>query len=143
MMLSEMGYEVLPVIDSAKKAKYLPDSNVDLLIADIFYDGRPIGLEIVEEWQGKGVPVILMTSSKNEAVYKVSKISFPSGYLIKPIEKISLQSTIERVLVQSDQIGAVNKVLVEWTKEQMLGQFLFVRYKNRLFPDSIVLACLH
>jgi hypothetical protein len=47
MILSEMGYEVLPVIDSAKKVKYRPDSNVDLLIADIFYDGRPIGLEIV------------------------------------------------------------------------------------------------
>lgn len=137
MILSEMGYEVLPVIDSAKKAKYRSDSNVDLLIADIFYDGRPIGLEIVEEWQGNGVPVILMTSSKNEAVYKASKISFPSGYLIKPIEKLSLQSTIERVLVQSDQIGAVNKVLAEWTKEQMLRQFLFVRHKKSLVKLTV------
>lgn len=132
MQLTELGYEVLPVV--ARPSEFtLDETNApDLILADIFFGGKPEGIQVVAELQKRGIPVILITSSENDEVYEFAKTHFPSGYMIKPVQKITLKSLIEKALMSKDQLAAVNTVLDNWSKEQMIKRFFFVRHGKSL-----------
>lgn len=132
MLLVELDFEPLPVISNPASYKPMDDLLPDLVIADIFFKGKPDGIQVVQDFQRKGIPVVLITSSENEELYEYAKARFPSGYLVKPVQKLSLKSVIDSALINREELETVSQALDSWTKDQLLKKYLFVRHSKSL-----------
>lgn len=132
ILLTELGYEVLPHVDKpnqwAPSDKELPD----LVLADIFFGGKPDGIQVVKKMRKKGIPVVLMTSSNDREVYEYAKIEFPSGYVEKPLKPVTLNAMIETALNKTDDLKTLDKALDDWSRKQIVNKFLFVRHGKGL-----------
>lgn len=137
MLLVELDFKPLPVISDPTKYKIVDDQLPDLVLADIYFRGEPEGIRFVQEFQRKGIPVVLITSSKNEELYEYAKTYFPSGYLVKPVQKISLKSVIENALTNREELETVNEALDSWMKDRILKKYLFVRHSKSLVKLSV------
>lgn len=77
-------------------------TKIDIVICDIFLRGEKTGLDVLELFQNRNIPVILMTSSHDLDIYQKAKSIRQVNYLVKPIHPITLLSTIEKALFKSD-----------------------------------------
>ncbi len=132
MVLTELGYQVLPLVEKPNEWTPADDELPDLVLADIFFRGKPIGIQLVTKMRKKGIPVVLMTSSNDRKVYEYAKTEFPSGYIEKPIKPVSLNAIIERALSNSDDLHTVDQALDDWSRKQIVNKFLFVRHGKGL-----------
>lgn len=132
MVLTELGYEVMPLVKKPNEWSPADNNLPDLVLADIFFGGKPEGIQIIKKMRRKGVPVVLMTSSNDREVYEYAKKEFPSGYIEKPLKPVSLNAIIERALTNYDDLGVVDKALEDWSRKQIVNKFLFVRHGKGL-----------
>ena len=97
MFLEEIGYELLGFyIDPQEAFKKIEDEKPDVVLMDIFLPGDMDGIKAsnyIQEFYN--IPVIYLSSSTDDKVIKRALGSHIYGYLIKPIDKISLRINIE------------------------------------------------
>ncbi|SEP67803.1 LytR/AlgR family response regulator transcription factor [Neolewinella agarilytica] len=132
MVLTELGYDVMPVIEKPTEWTPADDDLPDLVLADIYFGGKPEGVQVVNKMRRRGIPVVLMTSSNDRKLYEYAKKEFPSGYIEKPLKPVSLNAIIESALSNYDDPGVVDKALEEWSRKQIVNKFLFVRHGKGL-----------
>lgn len=99
-LLSQTGYEDVDVVESAEEClDYLTKKQPELILMDIHlrqeYDGIYTAEQIKKEFD---IPVIYITSASEVKTFQIAKLTEPFGYLIKPIQKQALFSTIEIAL---------------------------------------------
>lgn len=99
-MLEELGYEVLGICIRAKQAlDFIKNNPPDLALFDIRLKGEEDGI-----WLGRQLdesykfPFIFLTSYGDKATIDQAVSVSPYGYLLKPIDKQNLYSTIEVAL---------------------------------------------
>jgi len=132
MMLTKLGYEVLPLIDEPSEWT-LDDKNLpDLVLTDIFFNGKPEGIKVVASVQKRGIPAVVITASDDPDVYERTKVMFPGGYIEKPVTPVSLNAVIENALKYPDLTEKVSLALERWSKKQIIKKFLFVRHGKGL-----------
>ncbi len=100
-MLKQIGYSSFHCVSTLDDAfNYLSDYTPSLIIADIFLDGET-ALDLMNRTISWVVPTIFVTVSKDISIYNSIHGKNPFGYLIKPIEPITLLNTINLVISKS------------------------------------------
>ena len=96
MLLEELNYEVISKHDnSATALEAIFSKEPDLILMDINIKGELNGVEIGQKIIGLNIPILYITSFKDEATYREAAKSNMIGYLVKPIEKYSLRTAVQ------------------------------------------------
>jgi DNA-binding LytR/AlgR family response regulator len=135
MMILDLGYNVLPPARTPEDIK--EDNDADLVITDIYFDGKAKGLELAQALQSTGTPVIVLTSQPSAEVYRDSRGILTAGFAVKPIAPLSLQSIMEKALILDKNPIALNEALEDWNRKQIINQFIFVRHGGALVKLTV------
>jgi putative two-component system response regulator len=98
--LTDLGYDVVATVYSGEEAvEKAGDFHPDLVLMDIVLTGKMDGIQAAEKIKATAdIPVVYLTAYADEKTFGRAKISGPSGYILKPVEKKQLQVTIELAL---------------------------------------------
>jgi len=140
ILLEEMDYQSLPPIDNAAEAlRVFQATQPDLLILDINLKGETDGIEVanrLREGVGATVPIIFLTSMDDGETFGRAKESSPYAYLLKPIDRYSLQHAIELALMKT---LATREQQTSRALETALqsGRNLFIKEQKKLFKVCV------
>lgn len=122
MLIDEMGYETIGVADNGEDALLrIHEDRPDLILMDIQLKGKLTGLDIARQIRHLKIPIIFTTSFNDRSRFEESRDTFSFGYLVKPFDKLSLQSAIEMALrslgmeerLQAEEEPEVDKTVTE------------------------------
>jgi DNA-binding LytR/AlgR family response regulator len=130
-MLSDNGYTVVSCSTIKEKAIELYEREApDLAMLDININGKPLGIELAEIFQGiRAIPIIFMTAYK-EKYFPDAKFLYPAAFFSKPYNEQDLLTAIELSILKQEQLeqekkasertsiwlkynGALHKILIE------------------------------
>lgn len=103
----EIGLKVVEIVTRYSDIESAMSSNtVDIILSDVKLDS---GNYSYEYFQGKEniPPIIFFSSYKDDEQYNKSKIANPYIYLVKPFDKLTLQSAVDGAL--RDKRRAISK----------------------------------
>lgn len=102
ILLEELGYTVIQIVDNAEEAvRVFKATQPDLVILDIMVKGEENGIHVAEklmEDQRQSVPTIFLTSLNDQKTFEQAKMTKPYAFLLKPIDKFTLQHAVELAL---------------------------------------------
>lgn len=118
--LEKLGYTIISMTQTGLEAIKLAEAHrPDIILMDIDLDGDMDGIEaaniIRQQWN---IPVIFLTAYFDEEKLERAKLTTPYGYLVKPIRKKELKSTIELGLYVSKLDVERKKAEIELQKEK-------------------------
>jgi CheY-like chemotaxis protein len=96
----KLGYTVSDTATSGEEAVEKARQNPpDLVLMDIMLKGEMDGIDTAYElYHSLKVPVVYLTAYMDKNLLERAKTTFPFGYLIKPVNKTQLESTLELAL---------------------------------------------
>jgi putative two-component system response regulator len=98
--LTDLGYDVVATAYSGEEAvEKAGELHPDLVLMDIVLAGKMDGIEAAEKIAAlSGTPVVYLTSYADDKTLRRAKLTGPSGYILKPVEKKQLHVAIELAL---------------------------------------------
>ncbi len=97
IMLKEIGYKVIDLVDSSgKAARIIEKENPDLILMDVNIKGNLSGIELADNIAHLKIPIIFITGYNLDKNFELASKVENIGFLVKPIQKYTLQSTIEQ-----------------------------------------------
>jgi putative two-component system response regulator len=95
--LTDLGYDVVATAYSGEEAvAKAGELNPDLVLMDIVLAGKMDGIQAAERITALfGTPVVYLTSYADDKTFGRAKLTGPSGYILKPVEKKQLHVAIE------------------------------------------------
>jgi CheY-like chemotaxis protein len=98
--LTDLGYDVVATVYSGEEAvAKAGEVHPDLVLMDIVLAGKMDGIEAAEKITAlSGTPVVYLTAYADDKTFGRAKLTGPSGYILKPVEKKQLQVVIELAL---------------------------------------------
>ena len=98
--LKRLGYTIVGNATSGKKALELVEQHKpDLVMMDIVLQGGMDGIDVAEVIRDKwSIPVVFLTAYADTHRLERAKLTYPFGYLLKPIQDRGLKITIEMAL---------------------------------------------
>ncbi len=140
MLLDEMGLKLAAIKDNAKDAlQYIYDEQPDIIILDLELKGEKTGLDVANEIDHLRIPIIFTTSFKDKATFDQAMSTYSLGYLVKPFNKLSLQSTIEQAIRTLFPEGGLAEP--GENESGIIPNTVLVKHLNILYPvryDSIL-----
>ena len=128
MLLLEIGCEVCGRTDNAEEAVVLVQKfNPDLLLLDIDLNGEITGIELAKQLDSYEIPIVFITSFDNEESYSKAAETKNAGYLIKPVNKYTLLTTINLILEKYYNFDATSDAVLSYH----LKDYLFFKKKDR------------
>ena len=99
MLIEELDYELLSTVDNAEGAlAAINQFRPDLILMDIELKTKLTGLDVANFVKHLNIPIIFTTSFNDQETYKKAQESHFYGYLVKPFDRLSLQSAIENAV---------------------------------------------
>jgi DNA-binding LytR/AlgR family response regulator len=97
MTLDGLGYNLIDIADNSKDLiRLLEATDPDLLLMDVDIGEPFTGIDLVKKInENIDIPVIYVTSLKEEQVFKKAKETLPDAYINKPYHPAQLQAAIE------------------------------------------------
>jgi len=137
MLVEEIGYEVMGVIDnSAESLEAIYSDQPDLILMDIEINGRLNGIEIGQKIKHLKVPILYITAFDNSAYHRKAQKSNMIGYLVKPLSKYSIQSAIQ-LAVKSMALGQPQEQEGEGEENFVLDDYFF--FKKRQIYQKVAI----
>jgi len=98
--LGDLGYDVVATAYSGEEAvEKVGEVHPDLVLMDIVLAGAMDGIQAAEKITAlSGTPVVYLTSYADDKTFGRAKLTGPSGYILKPVEKKQLYVAIELAL---------------------------------------------
>ncbi len=98
--LTDLGYDVVATAYSGEEAvEKVGEVRPDLVLMDVVLTGEMDGIKAAERITTLyGTPVVYLTAYADDKTFGRAKLTGPSGYILKPVEKKQLQVTIELAL---------------------------------------------
>ena len=95
--LNKLGYNVSLVVNSGEELlEKINTVAVDLILMDILLAGEMSGIDAASVIKEKfNIPVVYLTALTDEEILQKAMVTEPFGYLLKPFEERSLNSTLE------------------------------------------------
>lgn len=99
-ILEAQGYRLSAVVSSSEELLLkVQELEPDLILMDIVLKGKVDGIEAALKIKEKfDIPIVYITAHSDAKTVQRAKLTQPYGYIIKPIDKKDLYSTIETVL---------------------------------------------
>lgn len=140
MLVREIGYNVIGRVDnSAEALETILTESPDMILMDIDIKGKLTGIEIAEKIKHLDIPVLFITSFAQETYYNQAKKTNFIGYLVKPINKYSLRSSLEMAIrsisnkkrdVTTKENSESQKGEIAETETFPLKEYLFFKKKG-------------
>ncbi len=139
MTLDELGYDLVGLEEKAEGVlPKLKKSKADLILLDIQLSGAQDGIELAHHINQTGdYPIIYLTAFQDTATYERARLTQPHAYLLKPVNAISLQASIESAYQQVMQADVAPK---NWAADVYFRNCFFVKIGNRLqkiLPEDV------
>jgi two-component SAPR family response regulator len=98
--LTKMGHEIIGIAISYKQAlDILGNIKPDIVLLDIHLNGRKTGIDLANYIKTNlHIPYIYLSAQVSSDIFHAAKLSRPSGFISKPIQKENLYTTIEIAL---------------------------------------------
>jgi two-component system, response regulator PdtaR len=98
--LEDLGYKVTGIAANGEEAlRKIGKIKPDLILIDIMLNGDLDGIETAKQINILyDIPFIYLTGYFDNNILDRAKLTQPSGYMIKPFDKITLHSTIQMAL---------------------------------------------
>lgn len=98
--LEALGYRVLDIVSSAAEAvETAMELQPDIVLMDIRLQGEMDGIQAAEQiWNRLQIPIIYVTGHSDRSTLERAKITFPFGYILKPVKGKELYVAIETAL---------------------------------------------
>lgn len=95
--MDRLGFDLIDVVDTPEELlRQLKATQPDVLLMDIDLGAEETGIDLVKKInEFTDVPVIYVTSFKEESIFKQAKETLPEAYIIKPYNPEHLQQAIE------------------------------------------------
>jgi two-component system, LytTR family, response regulator len=138
-VLFSNNYNVVGIARNYQEALALfYKSTVDIIIIDVFLDGKPEGITFAETINiipNASKPFVFLTSSKDRQIFERAKLTKPFSFLMKPFNELeilyALEIAIEKFYEQT------NVFLTEDQDTVISNDYLFIKKKNALKKVSI------
>ena len=137
MLLDEMGYENVGIY--AKSDEFLRTFHAvkpDLVLLDIELEGSKDGVEIAARISELSpVPVIFTSALEDKKTLERAQITNPYAYLVKPVEKGSLQASIELAVykfAKDQEQVVINQPFTGWAEDLLVKDSFFVKTGSKL-----------
>jgi DNA-binding LytR/AlgR family response regulator len=135
MLLEEMGLTLASVKNNAAEAlSYIYTEQPDLIIMDVELQGERSGFDVAKDIDHLGIPIIFTTSYKDKKSYEASKSLNSCGYLVKPFDKLSLQSLLEQAIKAFSLEPDINQSMQPVPAITVLPDKVLVKHVNTLYP---------
>ena len=144
MLVEELGYELMDTVDNSDSVfKILENEKPDLILMDIEIKGNLTGIELAERIQENKteIGIIFITSFNDRETYNLSRKTKNFGYIVKPFNHLTLESTIETALmsIAKDENNLNNLEDQEeddgfkmWEEDLIFEKFVFIKKRTRL-----------
>ena len=105
MMLGQLGYHVCGRVDNSTDAlRIIKKEEPSLILMDIEINGNMTGVELGQKIVHLNIPILYISLQGNEATYLQAQESNMIGFLVKPVNKISLRSSVELAISKAQTI---------------------------------------
>jgi len=137
MLLEEMGYEVIgPFAAETDILRMFRATHPDLVVLDIQLKGGGDGIDIASRIRDiKATPTIFVTSFEDAETIKRALEADPYAYIVKPVEKGSLQASIELAIhkfSQEKNVQPETKPFPGWGNDVLIQDSFFVKAGDKL-----------
>jgi PAS domain S-box-containing protein len=111
--LESLGYGVLDIVSSAVEAiEAAIELHPDLVLMDVQLQGEMDGIQAAEQiWNHLKIPIIYVTGHSDQSTVERAKITFPFGYILKPVKGKELYVAIETALNRYEREQLLDNVL--------------------------------
>lgn len=135
MLVEELGYACAGVADNAEDAlQKIGQQAPDLILMDINIVGQTDGIALAEQInQHDTVPIIFITSLRDDETYDRAKTIRPYAFVSKPFNQIDLQRTIELAVSRlSEHEPEQESVKDTWSQDILFKNCFFVKVRQQL-----------
>ena len=133
-IIHTLGYQLLPPVDNSDSAlAAIEQRDPDIIIMDINIKGANDGIEVAEIIKDKNIPIIFLTGYDEDHIYKRAKQLRPVAYLVKPFNRLTLQSALENGILSLADKEIEGSSPHDWDHEIWLEDSFFVKRNNMLF----------
>jgi PAS domain S-box-containing protein len=111
--LESLGYAVIDIVDSAEVAiEKAQELRPNLILMDIRLRGKMDGIQAAEQiWTHLQIPIIYVTGHSDKSTVERATLTFPFGYILKPIKEQELYVAIQTALSRYQREQFLSAVL--------------------------------
>ena len=137
-MLDEMGYQLAGAAADADTAlKEIAQRNIDLVLMDINIKGRLNGIEAAKLVIDMDIPVIFLTGLEERQVFQAARAVSMYGYLVKPVNQLTLQSSIDSVIIQTQKHHVPSRAINTFQEQKYLSETFFFKSADKYIRTPI------
>ncbi len=126
--LKALGYSDIKIVDNVEDAlKVVCKDGPGLLIIDVNLNNNLSGIDLANKLAAKQVPIIFITALNDETTFREAMQVNPSAFLVKPFDKVTLQSCIDRAVRQN-----IKRVRRGILKSLILDDCFFIKQNDLL-----------
>ncbi|MFD2943162.1 LytR/AlgR family response regulator transcription factor [Flavobacterium notoginsengisoli] len=118
--------------------KLFYENTVDIIIIDVFLDGKPDGITFAESINiipNASKPFVFLTSSQDRQIFERAKLTKPFSFLMKPFNELEILYAIEMAV---EKFYAQTNVFFSEEQDTVISNdFLFIKKKNALKKVSL------
>ena len=109
--LTDMGYNVVAIAYSGEEAiEKARQLHPDLVLMDIVLAGKIDGIKAAEKIKAiEDIPIVYLTAYADKKTLGRAKLTGPSGYVLKPVDKRQLNVAIELALHRHNAESSLKK----------------------------------
>lgn len=129
--LEQYGHKVLSIISNSDDLfNYLNDDNIpDIILMDIKINGNLDGIKTAEEIRKLyNIAILYISAYSDNSFLNRAKETYPIGYLVKPIQPLTLLSTIE--------IGMDNFLINSKTDKVTLTRLSYFNFNEHFIMNN-------
>ena len=134
--LNKLGYNVSLIVNSGEELlEKIEKVDVDLILMDILLAGEMSGIDAAAIIKEKyNIPVVYLTALTDEEILQKAMVTEPFGYLLKPFEERSLNSTLEMAFYKHNVDTKVRQKTKELEEEKIKTDELL----HNILPAQII-----
>ncbi|WP_291151628.1 LytR/AlgR family response regulator transcription factor [Flavobacterium sp. UBA7680] len=138
-VLENNNYNVAGVAKNYTEAlKLFYEKPVDIIIIDVFLDGKPDGITFAESINiipHASKPFVFLTSSQDRQVFERAKLTRPFSFLMKPFNELEILYALEMAVEKFYE--QTNVFFSEEQNTVISNDSLFIKKKNSLKKVSL------
>ncbi len=132
--LHDLGFDVIGTCDTGEEAlKMIKANKLDIVLLDIDLSSEMTGIDVAKKLkQENTVPFIFLTAFADSKTIEMAKVAEPYAYLIKPVNRDTLYSTIEITLHNASRRNEPLPSMVPLKENLTMEDGIFVKANKRL-----------